>query len=121
MMYTYKKISSDGPGVIRSDGVFLYPGDTADWREYMARVFAGYQPEEADPVPTPPRLIPKMQIVERLTDQEAYKVDAARQQWSAKDRLTWEAAGEYVRADNPLLVSFLDAVIGEARRREVLS
>lgn len=111
-----------GSGVIRlSDNAFIPSGDTAAWRDYMTWMYAGGVADPAVPPPIPPRRLSKMDLVSRLTNEEAEDIEEARLTWPAKERLTWEAAGDSVNPEDTRLVGFLDAVIGEARRQEVLS
>jgi hypothetical protein len=118
----YKLLREGEPTVIRiSDGLVIPPDlNGRHWLEYMDWVYAGNTPAPADPS-SPPRRISKATIVERLTNEEADAVEATRFQWTAKQRLTWEAAGEMIDPEDELLVSFLDTAVGQQRRMEILS
>lgn len=116
------KFHPSGIGVIRlSDGAYIPSSDTAAWMEYMQWMYAGGTAEPADELVVIPRKISKLTIVSRLTDDEAIAIEDAKASWTAKERLTWEAAGEMVSTEDPLLLSFLISVLGEPRAMELLA
>ena len=110
---------------IGDDGVeYWVPSEDSDvppWPQFIAN--GGIIAPAPPPPPDPPYTLPKIELWVRLTDPEAEQVSAAMATQPARMQGIWNSATEVV-SDSEFfddLETFLTAVLGETRAKEVLA
>lgn len=113
----------DDAGVFDTEEQITIPRDPNSrfWRDYLTWLYAGNQADPAIESTLPRPYVSKLSIYEKLSDLELEQVFTARESWPLRMRLLWDdAPNNMVSPDDETLIDFLDQVLGEARRIEVL-